>query len=1149
MESFDHFIEVELKEIVKANAFVRSEVSRVRAAPPRRVHAQYGAPPGRRARGAAHEWPLAFMTSAASQADPRFFLEYLNVHVGRPSIEQDMMEADVTPHQCRLRDMTYSAPIRVDVRYTRGRQLVHRNGVLIGRVPVMLRSCRCVLRGKSDDELAPLQECPYDPGGYFVVKGVEKVILTQEQLSKNRIIVELDAKGSVSASVTSSTHERKSRTVVTTRHSCVQLKHNTIGDDVPIVAVLRALGATSDQEIVQLVGSEPEIQDAMAPSLEEAMRLGVLTQAQALDYIGTRIRARRASSALVGMQGGPSASSYSRRDEAMNILSTVVLSHIPIEGDAFRSKRVYLALMVRRVLQAQLGRASLDDKDYYGNKRLELAGQLLSLLFEDLFKRFNSDLRRAADAVLSKPNRAAEFDVINSVRTDTITMGMNQALSTGNWTLKRFRMERAGVTQQLSRLSYISALGMMTRVTSQFEKTRKVSGPRALQPSQWGMLCPSDTPEGEACGLVKNLALLAHVTSDQDPAPVRRVCFDLGAEDAETLCGEELHCGAYLVFLNGLLLGVHRRPYHFAASLRTFRRAGVVGEFVSVYVHDGQRSVHIASDGGRICRPVIIVDSGRPRLLRRHLRDLDAGLVDFNSLLSMGVLEYLDVNEENNCFVALREEDISDSTTHLEIDPVTILGVVAGTIPYPHHNQSPRNTYQCAMGKQAMGTIARNQFERIDTVLYLMVYPQKPMVRTRVIDMVRFDNIPAGQNAIIAVMSYSGYDIEDAIVLNKASLDRGYGRCIVMKKFATTIKRYPNQTYDRIVGPPAITAEEAAEDASAARQKHQYQAVGHDGLPLPGERVPPNGVLVNKQTPANTTEPVSNPDLPDDGYRMAPLKYKGAEGGFVDRVLFSSTAAETRLIKVLVRQVRRPELGDKFSSRHGQKGVCGLIVPQRDFPFTDEGICPDMIMNPHGFPSRMTVGKMIELIAGKAGLHDGRRRYGTAFGGDRVVDISAALVGAGYHYAGKEVLTSGITGEPLRGFIFFGPMYYQKLKHMVMDKMHARARGPRAVLTRQPTEGRSRDGGLRLGEMERDCLIGYGASMLLLERLMISSDAFDAEVCTSDDCGGLLAFGGWCQSCRSGRRVRKVRMPYACKLLFQELQAMNICPRLTLEPL
>ena len=351
--------------------------------------------------------------------------------------------------------------------------------------------------------------------------------------------------------------------------------------------------------------------------------------------------------------------------------------------------------------------------------------------------------------------------------------------------------------------------------------------------------------------------------------------------------------------------------------------------------------------------------------------------------------------------------------------------------------------------------------------------------------------------------------------------------------------------------------------ASAACRLEQLD---EDGLTHVGVQVQPNGVLVNKQIPLNTDDALANPDLPDDGYLDSPLRYKSPIGGYVDQVLLTTNSNGQKLIKVLMRQVRRPELGDKFSSRHGQKGVCGLIVPQEDLPFTDEGICPDLIMNPHGFPSRMTVGKMIELLAGKAGLMDGHRRYGTAFAGDSVASCSQMLVQHGYHYAGKELLTSGITGLPLRGYVFFGPVFYQKLKHMVVDKMHARARGPRAVLTRQPTEGRSRDGGLRLGEMERDCLIGYGASMLLLERLMLSSDAFSASVCEvrywpGRWCGlrgpadmfallvqkcGLLGYKGWCQYCRAADGMAVLRIPYAAKLLFQELQAMNIAVRLQL---
>jgi len=518
-------------------------------------------------------------------------------------------------------------------------------------------------------------------------------------------------------------------------------------------------------------------------------------------------------------------------------------------------------------------------------------------------------------------------------------------------------------------------------------------------------------------------------------------------------------------------------------------------------------------------------------------------------------MEYLDVNEENNAFIAVRESDINEHTTHLEVDPMTILGVVSGLIPYPHHNQSPRNTYQCAMGKQAMGSIGYNQLNRIDTLMYLLVYPQKPMVKSRTIGLVGFEKLPAGQNSIIAVMSYSGYDIEDASILNKASLDRGFGRCIVLKKNVTSVKRYPNQTVDRIVAPPdeamqllATPQRDIQADprkASMLSRNRKYQPLDVDGLCRVGERVFPGDILVNKQMPANTNDTLANPTaLPDSQYRGQAVTYRGAEHAYIDKVLLTSNENDHFLVKVLLRSTRRPELGDKFSSRHGQKGVCGLIVPQEDFPFNDQGVCPDLIMNPHGFPSRMTVGKMIELVAGKAGVLAGELKYGTAFGGSKLADCSAQLIQHGFSYCGKDMLTSGITGEPLQAYIFQGPVYYQKLKHMVMDKMHARSRGPRAVLTRQPTEGRARDGGLRLGEMERDCLIGYGASSLLIERLMISSDSFPIQVCKT--CG-LIGYDNWCQTCKKLEKMPVLRVPYGCKLLFQELQAMNIMPRLKLQ--
>jgi len=771
-----------------------------------------------------------------SDVDPRWYLKYTDVMVGEPEIQDEAHQKTLaSPFECRLRDCTYYAPIIVKIKFTRGHQIVNMANVPIGRIPIMLRSCKCVLAGKSEEGLAALKECPFDPGGYFVVKGVEKVVLMQEQLSKNRVIIEVDSKGNVAAAITSSTHERKSRCSIFVKGGKVYLKHNTLGDDIAIGIVFKAMGIESDQEIVQLVGAEKGMPSRYAPSLEEPVKEGIYTQRQALNYIGAKIRANQ--------RPGAGYNNKTPEDEAREVLSNVVLSHVPMDGFNFRPKAIYMGHIIRRVLTAEFDRTLLDDKDYCGNKRLELAGQLLALLFEDKFKQLNAELKRQADQHLSKPNRTSPFDVSKHLRPDScITQGFIHAISTGNWVLKRFKMDRAGITQVLSRLSYISALGMMTRITSQFEKTRKTSGPRALQPSQWGMLCPADTPEGETCGLVKNLALLAHVTTDQDPTPIHRLCFDLGVEDVQLLTGEELNSDdGFLVFLNGLIVGVHPNPNEFVVLLRALRRRGLVGEFVSVYLHPVQRAVYVASDGGRVCRPLVVVQGGKSMLHAAHMSQLAMGLRTLHDLMREGVVEYVDVNEENNCLIALKEEELTEDFTHLEIDPLTIMGVVCGLVPFPHHNQSPRNTYQCAMGKQAMGTVAMNQYELMSSLIYSLVYPMKPMVKTRVLDLVNFDKVPGGQNATLAVMSYSAYDIEDAIVLNKASLDRGFGRCLVLRKHQTSLRRYPNGAQDENHGPPDLSQfAKGAEDPRYQR----YGKLDIDGICMVGEKLDPNQIMV-----------------------------------------------------------------------------------------------------------------------------------------------------------------------------------------------------------------------------------------------------------------------------------------------------------------
>ena len=1101
-----------------------------------------------------------------SDVDPKWFAEYENVTIGAPSYMDGMSPKELTPQICRTRDMTYAAPIYVDVVYYRETEIVRKKGLKIGYIPVMLRSKVCCLYGKSASEMAGLGECPLDPGGYFVVKGTERVLLMQEQLSNNRIIVELDPNHLVQAVVTSSTADNKSRTVVCFRKQGKEglfVKHSAFADLVPLVALVRAMGVETDQEIVQMIGMDsPHTNEGITLSLQDSHAVGIFTQLQALEYLAGKLKQRP-----VFYKSANSAqdSHDAKLGEVLDVLVRQLLSNIPVAGGPatgqpldFGSKARYLCLMARRCLDTSMDHKLLDDRDYYGNKRLELAGQLIGLLFEDLFKNFNQDIKSKTDKILtrylqhkantSSTNRRMEPypDAFAVVADNLITHGMQRAISSGNWNIKRFRIDRSGVSQVLSRFSYIAALGAMTRVKSQFEKSRKLAGPRALQPSQWGMLCPSDTPEGEQCGLVKHLCLMTHVTTPEDDAGLKKVCFADGVEDAALIGGDELQKGT-TVYLNGALLGVHRDAERFTKDLRLMRRTGKLGEFISIYKHEALNAIFIASDGGRLCRPLIVVEGGQSRLVpQTHLSLLQSGRMKFQDFLSQGIIEWIDVNEENDSLIAFRETDIGPDTTHLEIEPLTLLGAVAGLIPYPHHNQSPRNTYQCAMGKQAMGAIAENQFMRTDTLLLTLVYPQKPMCKSRTIDLIGWENLPAGHNASVAVMSYSGYDIEDAIVMNKASLDRGFGRCGYFKRVNTPLESRAGLV-EQVRGPPADLTRRSQGGGVRARGANpglvrKYASVDGDGLPRIGDFIHDGAIIINKVSPV--VSDTSSHTVTASSWVENAVRYKNPVPSFIDRVIWTQDESQVMNIKVITRQTRRPELGDKFSSRHGQKGVVGLIVPQPDMPFSETGWCPDLIMNPHGFPSRMTVGKMLELLSGKGGVMEGVQAYGSVFGGTPREEICKQLIKHGFNPSGKDLLYSGITGLPLECYIFSGPIYYQKLKHMVVDKIHARSTGPRQGLTRQPTEGRARDGGLRLGEMERDCLVAYGASNLLLERLMLSSDVFSLPVCQK--CG-LIGQTGWCNACKSGRGVVTLRLPYACKLLFQELMGMNVCPRLKVE--
>lgn len=1065
---------------------------------------------------------------------PDFYIDFGKINVDAPQIrEADGAKKNLTPLEARIRELTYASdimlemtPINIDERH----QTPYHQPTIdtyIGKLPIMLKSMKCCLYNYNEQELIAAGEDPLDPGGYFIVNGTERVLVTQEDLAPNRILIEEASRSSTATHIVkvySTTHGfRAPVTIERRKDGSLRVGLPTVSGKIHLSILMRALGLDSEKKIFHAISDNEIIQRELVPIVNVVSQMQIVkdpeeTEKNALDFIGKKV--------AVGQ------TKEYRIRRAMHVLDRYLLPHIGSEPKDRIKKAYYLGQMAQKVMELAIGLRDQDDKDHYSNKRLKLAGDLFTSLFRNAFVSLARDIKYQLERTAV---RGRKPNIKTAVRADVISERIRHALATGNWV-----GDKAGVSQLLDRVNFISTLSHLRRIISPLSRSQPHFEARDLHPTQWGKICPAETPEGPNCGLVKNLALISMVSVGTNEKAVESMLIDLGVILIQEVneIGEQTK-----IYLNGKLLGVHPNVKPLIEQIRFKRRKGEIDNNVNCSYYPQSNEAQLNSDAGRARRPLFVVHNGKLLMDDSYLDKLKKREYTWNDLVNLGLIEYFDSEEEENAYIAISPEQITKEHTHCEISPAAILGITASLIPFPEHNQSPRNTYEASMAKQALGIYASNFHLRLDTRGHILHYPQSPLVQTRAMEIIGFDKRPAGQNFVVGIMSFHGFNIEDALIINKCSIERGLGRSTFFRTYEAEERKYPGGVMDKFETP--------ASNMLGVQQSESYSQLGEDGIIDPEREVEPNDVLIGRTSPPKYTKSYERYDDESANVRRdTSIKMRPSEQGIVDTVILTENVDGNKLVKIKVRDLRVPELGDKFASRHGQKGVLGMICPQEDLPFTDEGLVPDLVINPHAMPSRMTLGQMFEGVSGKIAAALGETENATPFEWENMDDLQQKLLNCGFEYGGRHMLMNGVTGKPYDIGIYIGLVYYQKLHHLVADKIHARARGPVQILTRQPTEGRAREGGLRFGEMERDCLVGHGSAVLLKERLLDESDKTIILVC--EKCGLLANYDRYadktyCPICGDNVIISKVTCSYAFKLLLQEMISLGLAPRLILK--
>jgi DNA-directed RNA polymerase II subunit RPB2 len=1100
------------------------------------------------------------------------------------------------PQEARLRNFTYSSSSTIDVHITYiirdCDNQIHTiekcmRQIKLCNLPVMLKSSICILQQYKDVPNTITGECKMDTGGYFIIKGSEKTVLCQERAAENKIYV-FNGKNTPKWNWVAEFKSVPDNKTISPKQieMMVASKTNLFGHGIYVVIprikqkryielflLFRAYGATSDKEICQyiMLNVDSTKHSAMLEFLQASME-------DAKSYIDTpdniQENAINHLSTLVAFnayyQTNPKVDSTNihalRKAYTLDILNNDVFPHCKTK----KQQLYLLGLMANRLISTALGWESPDNRDSYLNKRIELTGTLINNLFRNHYIRFVRDIEKQ---IIKEVNVGAwrtndEYDnIINMTniykifKSNTIENGLNRALSTGDFSVKQSsNSNKVGVAQVLNRLTYLGTISHLRRVNTPLEKNGELIAPRKLHNSTWGFLCPVETPEGQSIGIVKNLACMTHITIPT----ISQSLYDIILPDIIQLDDLESSVEAFenvKVFINGAWVGISKNPLELFHSLKEKKCKSIINVYTSIAFDYSRLELRVCNDGGRMTRPVFRVKNNKVLITKQIIEKLKAKKLNWTDLISdfkvdEAVIEYIDPDEQSHSMIAMKSKEkyLHDYKqfiiryNYCEIHPSTLFGILASCVPFPDYNQAPRNTYQCAMAKQAMGINCLNYDKRMDKTGYILNYPSRPIVDTRMSEFIHLHKLPSGCQIHVAIMSYTGYNQEDSVLINQAAIDRGL--------FLATIYHTEKDEDKNVIRDEIIRCKP---DPTKTRCiKHgNYDKINIHGF------IPENTLIENRDIIIAKIFPIKenrNDPTKVIKYEDQSKSFRTTEETYIDKNYTGRNGDGCDFAKTRVRTMRKPVIGDKVSSRHGQKGTIGNILPEADMPFNKDGIRPDLILNPHAIPSRMTIAHLKETLLGKVLIELGMFGDATSFGNIDVHTICAELQKCGYESNGNEMLYDGHTGKQIETSIFMGPVYYQRLKHMVNDKEHSRSIGPVVNLTRQPAEGRSRDGGFRIGEMERDVMIAHGMSKFCRERLYNASDKYSVHVCKC--CGMIATFNNGdknimhskagmsvhkCNTCANITDFAYVEIPYAYKLMTQELQCINVVPRIITE--